>query len=187
MWPTESPLVWILLFSILAAALFSQAVTRSSRRLAWGGVFSILGAAAAVAADYAVVTAREHVSANVVGVVRAFEAGDRDATLGHFSPRAACERLMATVALEVVTVDQPLSVKDIQVTLQNEDSIANSTVRVNGTVAVRGRSVGHQASMWRITWRKEAQEWKIIRLQELDPLRGTPIDRLERIGARLCD
>jgi hypothetical protein len=154
--------------------------------LALAGAAFILAAAGAVIADYLVVTDREQVAENIIGIVRSFEAGDADATLNYFSPRARCERLVASFALGVVTVEHPLSVKDVQVALQNEDSIANSTVRVNGTVAIRGRSVGHQASMWRITWRKEADAWKIIRLQELDPLHEDPIDRLARLGATLC-
>jgi hypothetical protein len=184
--PTESPWLWILLCSIPAAILLALAVSRSSFRLGLGAAGCILLAAAAAIADYAVVTDREQVEQNLVGVVRAFEAGDAETTLGYFSNRAACERLLATFALEIVTVENPLSIKDIQIELQNENSIANSTVRVNGTVAIRGRSAGHNPSMWRITWRKEAEEWKIIRLQELDPLREEPLDRLARLGATVC-
>lgn len=146
----------------------------------------MLLAAGAIAADALVETDAEKIECFVTDVVRAFERGDADGMLVHFSQRALCERLLAKFAVGVVTAEHPLSLKDIQVTLQNEDSIAVSTFRVNGTVAVRGRSVGHQPSLWQATWRKEADEWKIIRIQELDPIREEPINRLGQIGAQLC-
>ncbi len=131
-------------------------------------------------------TQRERVAHNVVAMVRAFEAREREEMLGYFSPRALCERMLVEFALNVVTVEQPLSIKDVQVTLQNEDSIAISTFRANGTVAIRGRSAGHHPSQWRVTWRLEGGEWKITRIEELDPLRSEPLDRLSRLGANLC-
>jgi hypothetical protein len=144
-------------------------------------------AAGAIAADHLVVTDRERVEQGVVDLVAAFERSDSDGMLQHFSQRALCERILAKFAAETVTVEHPLSLKDIQVSLQNEDSIAVSTFRVNGTVAVHGRSLGHQPSQWEVRWRKEAGEWRIYRLQELDPLRSEPIDRLGQIGAKLCN
>lgn len=151
-----------------------------------GGGLCVLLAAAAVATDAGIETDRERVERSVVDVVRAFERADETALLQHVSLRAVCERALMQFAFQAVTAEHPLSLKDIQVTLQNEDSIAVSTFRVNGSVAVRGRSLGHQPSQWRVTWRKEAGEWRIIRIQELDPLRSEPLERLQQIGARIC-
>ena len=119
-------------------------------------------------------------------MVRAFEAGDVERMLALFSQRALCERALARFAVEVVTADTPLSLKDIRVSFKNEDSIAVSEFRVNGTVSIRGRSVGHQPSQWRVTWRKGSYDWRVIRIQELDPLRSEPLDRLGKIGAQVC-
>ncbi|MFV0446815.1 MAG: hypothetical protein ACK5Q5_24855 [Planctomycetaceae bacterium] len=146
----------------------------------------MLLAAGAIAVDNWVETDRERIESQVTAVVRSFERGDAEGMLQHISPQAVCEQLLVTFAVEVVTVEHPLSLKDIQIRLQNEDSIAISTFRVNGTVAVRGRTVGHQPSQWQVTWRKEANEWKIRRIQELDPLKSEPINRLGQIGAQLC-
>lgn len=146
----------------------------------------ILLAAGAVAVDALVETDREQVASGVASVVAAFERGDEKQLLDHFAARALCERLLAQWAVQVVTVEQPLSLKDIQVELHGEGSLAISTFRVNGRVAVRGRSAGHQPSQWRVTWQQQAGEWKIIRLQELDPLRSEPLERLQQIGAHVC-
>ncbi|MCA9053123.1 MAG: hypothetical protein KDA75_04765 [Planctomycetaceae bacterium] len=146
----------------------------------------MLLAAAAIAADYYVETDRERVARYVEEVVRGFEAGDADRMLEHFSEQAVCERMLAIFAVNTVTADAPLSLKDVQVSLQNEDSIAVSIFRVNGTVSVNLRSLGHQPSQWRVTWRREAGDWRIIRIQELDPLRSEPLNRLGQIGAKVC-
>lgn len=106
--------------------------------------------------------------------------------LDAFSPRALCERALAAFAVQNITVEQPLSLKDIRVQLQNENSVAIATFRVNGTLQFRGQTTGHQASQWQTVWRKEAGEWKIERLQELDPIRGDPINRLGSLGQKLC-
>lgn len=149
------------------------------------GLFALL-VAAAVAADVLIVTDREQIEANITGVVRAFEAGDVDRTLGYLSPRAACERLLVQFAIQVVTVPEPLSLKDYDVRLHNEDSIATTTFRVNGRVLIRGQPAGYHPTQWQATWRKEAGEWRMTRIQELDPVRGQPIDRLRGLGAQVC-
>lgn len=186
MWSTETPWLMVIICSIPAAVLLSLGLQRGSGKMGAAGILFVLLAGAAIAVDAYVETDRERVERYVEEVVRAFERGDGDAMLHHFSQRALCERLLAKFALETVTVEHPLSLKDIQVSLQNEDSIAVSTFRANGTVAVRGRSVGHQPSQWQAHWRKEAGDWKLYRIQELDPLKSEPINRLGQIGAQLC-
>lgn len=154
--------------------------------MAWAGAVCVLLAAVALAVDWQVETDRERIARQVVALVRAFERGDRGEMLSYLSPQAVCERALVEFALETVTVEHPLSIKDVQVTLHNEDSVAISTFRANGTVAVRGRSLGHHPSQWRLTWRRMADEWRITRIEELDPLRSEPLHRLGQIGAKLC-
>jgi hypothetical protein len=140
----------------------------------------------AVVVDYAIETPSERVTQRIAGVVGAFERGNAEEMLGYFSQRRACERALAEFAVSNVTVEEPLSLHIGEVTMQNEDSIAVTTFRVNGTVRVRGNSAGHQASQWKVTWRLEGGEYRIERIQELDSLRNDPTDRLARIGATLC-
>jgi len=147
----------------------------------------VLLAAGAVVADWLVTTDREQIAENITGLVRAFESGDAERTLAFISPQARCERTLVQFAIGLVRFEEPLSLKDYQITLQHEDSTAMSTFRANGRVLVRGQPVGHQASMWQAIWRKEAGLWKLIRIHELDPLHGDRVDRLRGIGAQLCD
>ncbi|MEZ6066230.1 MAG: hypothetical protein R3B90_11100 [Planctomycetaceae bacterium] len=187
MMPAETPWPTFLLCSMLTALLVSLAIGRQSTRLAIAAGLTGLIGIAAFGVDHFVVTPAERVANNVIDVVRAFEAGDADRMLGHFSPRRHCERTLATVAIDIVTVHQPLSIKDVQVEMSHADSIATSTFRVNGVVHLKGRELPHQPTMWRVTWRLEGGEYKIERLQELDPMRGEPINRLGSIGIKLCD
>lgn len=186
MWPTESPWLAVLICTIPAAVLASLAMQRGSGTLGTAAGACALLAAAAIVADRLVVTDREQIEEHITGVVRAFEAGDLDRTWSFFSRQAVCERALVQFAIQVVTVDEPLSLKDYQVTLHNENSMAVSTFRVNGRVNIRGQPAGYHPSLWRATWRKEAGEWRILRIQELDPIHGEPIDRLKGLGARLC-
>jgi hypothetical protein len=150
------------------------------------GGLCVLLVVAAFGIDARVETDSERVERYVVNVVRAFERGDREEMLGYFSPRAHCERLLVEFAIKTVTVPEPLSVKDIEVTLQNDDSIAQSRFRANGVVAVRGRTLPHQPSQWQLTWQMMDGDWKVTRIQELDYLHSEPINRLGQIGGQLC-
>lgn len=142
-------------------------------------------AAAMPLIDHLVVTDREQVYQNVVGVVRAFEAGDAPRTLGYFDADASCERALVTFALNAIKAPDPLSLKDISIE-QSTDHQALSYFRVNGSVQFGGRSTGHQATMWLASWEKKNGEWKILRIKQLDPLSGEPMDQLARLGFVLC-
>jgi hypothetical protein len=117
---------------------------------------------------------------NVEGVVRAFEAGDVEQTLGYFAETAHAERGMASVALQFITVEDPLSLKDISVEPLDESAL-RATFRVNGTVLYHGGSVGHQATMWSTVWVKSQDQWRIARVQQLDPITGDRLDHLSRL------
>jgi hypothetical protein len=180
MWPTESPWLAAVILSSLAVLWLSLGSLRGNGKLAAAGGVCALLAAGAFVLDALVVTDRERVQEGVVAAVGAFERGDREGLLSYFSPRALCERSLAEFAVRSVTPEQPLSLKDVRVELSHEDSIAQTTFRVNGRIAFQGRSLGHQPSQWRMTWRREGGEWRIIRVMELDPLTDEPRDRLKK-------
>ena len=148
---------------------------------------AILLAAVAFAVDEYIVTDRERVADNIEGVVRAFERCELDATLNYFSLNADCERAMAMIGVASIKPSHPFSLKDIQIELSNENSLATTHFRVNGSVLVMGKDVGHQATLWKVTWRKEAREWRITAIQQLDPLHETPIKQISRLGPLPCD
>ncbi len=79
------------------------------------------------------------------------------------------------------------ALKDIQVEFSNQNSLAKTHFRVNGVVLVKGRNIGHQATLWEVTWRKEGCHWRITRVQQLHPLRGEPINQLKYLGYLPCD
>ncbi|MEZ6056211.1 MAG: hypothetical protein R3C01_05860 [Planctomycetaceae bacterium] len=140
--------------------------------------------AAGFAIDAWVVTEREQVEAQIISLVRDFESGDQHRTLAHFSELAIVERLMVGAGMNLVSVAHPLSLKDFSIELSHEDSVATTRFRANGEVLVNGRSVGHQATFWELRWRKEADAWKVIAVQELDPIRGTPQNRAATFTAK---
>jgi len=179
--PTDNPLPLALLFgaAALMAALF--AMGRQTVKAYLVVVVLALIAGGIFAIDSFVVTERERVEARINSLVRNFEAQNLDATLEHISQRALLERALVTGGIQVLHVPQPLAIKDISVALQNEDSVAISRFRVNGTVELNGRSLGHQPSMWEVTWRKEGGEWKATKIQELDPIREEPLSRVEQM------
>lgn len=180
MWPTESPWLLTVPLACLAVILASRAANRSSLRGAMLAGATAMLAGIPILIDWLVVTDREQVAANVEGVVRAFEAGDADRTLAYFDEAAVGERAMATIALRLVTVEDPLSLKDISVAPLDERAI-EATFRVNGTVLVRGSSVGHQATMWSTIWQKSGDQWRIARVQQRDPLTGEPLNQLSQL------
>lgn len=179
--PTENP--WPLLIACLvtSALLWVAANVRQTATWYLAALLTLVLGAAGFAIDAFVHTERERVETEMVTLVRDFEAGDLDRTLAHFSPQALTERLMVAVGMKMVTVNHPLSIKDVSIELTRENSIATSRFRANGDVLLNGRSVGHQASYWELKWRLEAGEWRVVQIQELDPLRGTPINRVATV------
>ena len=160
---------------LLAVGLAVWSVVSGRGKLLAIAAACLLLGAAAFAADRFIVTTAERVEALTVEVANAVVAGDVEAALGYFSPTASAERATVRFGLGLITIDPDLRLSDWETTLSGGETRAVVHVRANGTV--RNPRMGferHVATRWRLTWRVEAGEWKIVQARRLDPITGQP-------------
>ncbi|MEX0717688.1 MAG: nuclear transport factor 2 family protein [Planctomycetaceae bacterium] len=183
-WFTETPWPPIVVAGLFAAfAFIGWMGTRRGMYLVAVGVI----AAACVGIFYverAIVTEGEVVEQHVRDLADAFRRKDPTATLEHFSAQATRERFLVAWAMAAVTVHDDLTITDMQIELAAQGSRATSHFRANGTIELLGRGIlGHRPSRWLLTWQKEGGAWRIIHVEQLDPINGRPIE-IPFMGAR---
>jgi hypothetical protein len=180
-WFTET--AWPPIMILATAAGAGLAMFLSTQRIKYLAMLAPLLALGPViyAYEQKIVTERERVEQAVSGVAAAFERHDQPATLNYFSAHAIELRAMAAVAMRLVQASGPLNVTDVSVTMSNRDSRAISHFRVNGPLKTpEFGDVGHRASRWELAWQKEGGDWRIVRVQRLDPISGQEMDPLTR-------
>ena len=178
-WFTENPWPPIIILGIVAVACL--AVWSSQKRGAWliAGVVAIAAAAVLYFVARSIETEGERVAHEIHALVNAFIKKDRDRTLAFFSPQAADLRTKCEAALAWVDFPNGLDIKDVGVTMSNDNTQAVSRFRANGTVSVKGTGASHAPSRWEVTWRKEAGQWKIVDVQRLHPYKDEKMDFFE--------
>jgi ketosteroid isomerase-like protein len=178
-WFTENPWPPIVLLGLVVCALL--AVWSSQKRGIW--LVGVVAAAALAVAVFfiekSIVTEKERIEQKVLELTAAFQRKDRDRTLSFFSAQEPELRQMAESALEMVTLEKDLDIKDFDVRLFGEGTGAVSRFRANGTVSALGDS-GHFWSRWDVTWQKEGGDWKIIAVQRLNPLKEEKMQTFEK-------
>jgi ketosteroid isomerase-like protein len=178
-WFTENPWPPIVILGLVAAACL--AAWSSQKRANWlvGSVVALAAAAVIYFVSQSVVTEGERVAQQVHALADAFTKKDVDRTLAFFSPQANDLRAQCRAAFAWVEFPEGLDIKDMKVTLSNENSRAVSHFRANGTVSIRGTATTHAASRWEVTWQKEAGQWKIVEVQRLHPYKDEKWDTFE--------
>jgi ketosteroid isomerase-like protein len=178
-WFTETP--WPLIVILGIAACACLAVWTSQKRGIWLIAVAILAAdaVAVFVIEKSVVTEAERVEQQVFDLTGAFQRKDRDRVLSFFSLQAPELRKMANDALDLVDFPNGIDVKDVSVRMSNENTRAVSHFRANGTVSVKGFAQ-YSASRWEVTWQKEGNDWKIVEVIRLDPVKDEKMQILER-------
>lgn len=178
MWPTENP--WPLMVILVCVAIvgIGQYATQRRRRSLVVALVSLLLAGGCFVLDQYVVTPAEEVIQNVYDLAVAVEKQDIPKTLNYFSPQAK-ERAVVEVALHQVKVRDHLRITDLSVTFKAANSLAISHFRANAALHVNlmgmATDLDSHPSRWELDWRREAGEWKIIKVRRLNPINGQEI------------
>ncbi len=165
----------------LATILFS--LWHASRRPG-----QIVGAIALLAAsgffwivEKVIVTDAERVEVGVYGLADAVEKEDLERALDHISNNAVAERNMVAAGMGLIEVNGTLRITDLSVTMFSAGSQAKSVFRANGSISDRGsHHESHVASRWRLTWQREAGEWKVVQIERLRVMGDEEMDPLAR-------
>lgn len=181
MWFTEvawPPMVIAIGLAVAALVLWRERLQRKYLLLA------VVGSAAAIATYFiekSVVTDRERIEDAIDQLAMSFQRGDSAAVLDAISQQAPALRQLASLALKRVEVTD-ISVTAVNVELRGlGDSRAKSHFRVNGTVTLdKSHKIGHQPTRWIATWQKETDRWRMIDIEQLDPISGEGISDATR-------
>jgi hypothetical protein len=166
MWFTETPWPPFFICSVLAATFFAQwYMHRQRRQLQLSVAFLALGGLV-ILVERLIVTESERVENNVYALARAFEAGDAEHCAEFFSAHDATDRDLVRGAAGSVHVVGSIRITDLSVQMSSAESRATSTFRASATVSYLGRQE-HGYTRWELTWQREADEWKIVRIRRL--------------------
>ncbi len=176
MWFTEDPWPPMLLCGLVG--LIGVAWWSSSKRVAHlavavGGL--VLGGIVYVV-EGAIVTPAETVEQAVIDLCHEFQRKDPRA-LDHFSRTAPELKLLCQTAMNLVDVESDMRLTDFQMRESNAGSRIVSHFRANASLSVTGfGKVGHQPARLELTWAKEGDDWKIVAIRRLHPIRDEEMD-----------
>lgn len=169
MWFTEDP--WPPILLLCVAAIVLVGIWSSRQRAIWlaGAGACLLAAVGVYFIERAVVTDRERVMEKIFQLADAFTKGNRQTTLSFFSRSQPDLRDLASRALELVVVDGEVSIKDVAITIYNENSQADAVFRANGKFSYQGGVAMPFPTRWRVRWVKELEDndWKIAEVQRM--------------------
>ena len=180
MWPSENP--WPIIICLLVAAVATAILWYQQQRPRYllAILVMLLLAAGAWGYDQTVVTDREQVAANVLGVAKAFQERRIEDTYGYVSNSARDIRLIFGTAYNLIVVHDDMRVTDMSVEMLARDTRAKARFRVNATVTVQN-ATQHVATLWEAKWQRESEGWKMIDLAEFDPVSGERKYQLEQV------
>jgi hypothetical protein len=131
--------------------------------------------------ERSIVTDRERVEQSIDAAVAAFERQDIAGVLAYISPQAPELQLIAAAATADVSVTN-VHVTDVNVEIPNV-SVPRATCHFRVNADARSRIYqggGHIATRWQAKWQKEGDRWRILDLEQLNPLSGESIGDFRR-------
>ncbi len=178
MWFTEDP--WVPMLACGLVGLLFIARWASSKRvlslvLALG---AFLAGGLIYVVEQAIVTPAEEVERLTTQLCWEFQRKDPK-VVDHFSATAPELGLMCRLGLKTIDIADDLRLTDFQTEVSNEGSRIVCHFRANATlkVAMAG-NVGRQPARLKLTWAKEPDGWKIVKVQRLHPIKDEELEVL---------
>jgi ketosteroid isomerase-like protein len=166
MWFTETSWPPLLFCLVLSAGLFARwTLTKRGSLLALSAAFLLI-AGAVVAVERLIVTQSERVEEAIYGLAKAFQAGDIGGCADFFSPQDPADRELVRQAAGMVKIEGPIRISDLSVTMSSAESRAVAVFRASADASFNGHH-DRARTRWELTWQREGDEWKIIRVRRL--------------------
>lgn len=174
MWFTEDPWPPVMILTVVAV-VFGIAWHVNRRGLyflaAAGAVFLML---VVLVAEEMIETESERVEARVLALTDSVVEGDIENVLSFISDEATALRSIVESQLEHVRIDQDLRITQLAVTMEPNGNKAKSHFRANGKGTYKSWTQSF-ATRWNLTWRKEGETWKLVQIEQLEPIEGDVI------------
>jgi len=189
MWFTETPWPPVLICTVVGVLCVLAWTARLQTRFLVGAVLALVVAILAIVIDATIETEKERVEAAVYELAATFRdeslkyhagsefpGNDQIQTFRFIATLGSDIRQLTWRALRLVEVQDSIRITDLDVTMKSHGSRATTHFRANATVtsSAYGGS-GHQPTRWELTWQREWERWKIIRIRRLDVITGKEI------------
>ena len=164
-------LTWPLFFLclILGAALLAQWVLQRGRRQIVAVAVFLLAAVAILLADRLIITQTKRVEANIYELAKAVEASNVERCLSFFSEGDKPDRQLVQQAVGMVQIQGAIRITDMSIKMSSAESRAVSTFRATADVTYQNQT-NRFPTRWELTWQREGNEWKVIRVRRLQLL-----------------
>jgi hypothetical protein len=173
MMPSENPWPIVIVCAMVVVGLL---IAWSQQKRGWlliATIIPIIVAALAIVRDVMVITDREQLQMNVRDMVGAFQNRDLEKTHSYISNSAPDIKLLVAAAYNLVRLGPDTRVTDIRVEKTSIADRAMTTFRVNSTLQVVPHSTSaYHPTMWEAKWEREPSGWKMIDIQQCDPITG---------------
>jgi hypothetical protein len=166
MWFTETPWPPFFICSVVAAAFFAQWYLHRRPRQLYIALGCLALGGLVILVERLIVTESERVENNVYALAHAFETGDGARCAEFFSGQDEADRTLVKGVAGSVHVVGSIRITDLSVQMSSAESRATSTFRASATVNFAGREQ-RGYTKWELTWQREANEWRIIRIRRL--------------------
>ncbi len=175
-WFTEDPWPPILILALLAI-VYGIAWNATHRGLYLLTTIGLIGLGFVVLiAEELIETESEKVEAQVHALADAVKEGDPETVIAFISTEAGGLRQLIGSRIQDVDVADDLRITDLQVTLESSAEKAKSHFRANGTGTLKQSFSHNFTTRWNLTWQKERETWKVIQIDQLDPIKGDVIN-----------
>ncbi len=168
---TENPWPLILVLSVVAVGTLAAWYARRDSRLLIATVGVILLAVATWEIERRVVTERERLAAEVLELRDAVQQKNLARVFAFFSNSDPKLKILATAGLALVEFEDAIRVTALETKITSNDSRGETRFRANVSLKVAGYgSLGRRPTLWSLGWRKEAGEWRIVKVRRFHPL-----------------
>ena len=180
---TENPWPLIVGLSVVFVGLVVSWWTRQDKRLLVAAAVMVLLATGVWELERRIVTEKERLTARVLDFRDVVQDKDEEfaGVFDFFSNSEPSLKVMATAGLRLVTFEDRIRVTALETSLTSNSTRGETRFRANVSLDIAGYgSVGRQPTMWSLTWRKEADEWRIIKVRRFHPLSHKEMPPLTR-------
>lgn len=180
MWFTENPWPPIVICGGMAVIFFFMwnANRRGLHLLLCLGCLALCGLWYVV--ERAIVTDGERLQAKVIQLCEDFR-DKKPGVTDYVSDAHPDIKILFASASALVTVGNDLRMSDFQSTISNDGQQGTVHFRANATITIMGHgNVGYQPARLILTFQREKEDWKIIKVQRLNPINGNEMPALEQ-------
>lgn len=177
-WITENPFPLLLIFGLLALALFAAWGNSKKPGYFFTGVGMMALAIVALLTEQVIVTPGEEVEARTSQLCREFQRKDPH-IFTMISAQSPELKTLIETGFKVVQVSDDLHIDHMETRTIESGNRVVIRFRIRATMTIEHLgNVGSRTGLFELVWVREAGDWKLLRVNRLNPVTNDPIEVL---------